>query len=151
MTGLHIPVIPSMQLAVALVAVHLGAAALLWVVPLATPAQALLTLALAASLVHLMARDALLRAPRSIVALEIRDDAVSLQVRNGEWLEGEVLGSSYVSPLLTVVNFRPLGRWRARHVILVPDSANPDDFRRLRTWLRWKRGEAGAPVSSGPG
>jgi toxin CptA len=151
MTGLRIPVIPSMQLAVALVAVHLGAAALLWIVPLALPAQALLTLALAASLAYLLARDALLRAPRSIVALEIRDEAVSLQVRNGEWMEGEVLGSSYVSPLLTVVNFRPRERWRVRHLILVPDNAHPDDFRRLRIWLRWKRGEAEARASSEPG
>jgi toxin CptA len=151
MGDLRIEVAPSTWLAVALGAMHVAAAVLLWVVPLAVPVKALLTFAVAASLVYLMARDALLHAPHSIVALQTRDDAVFLQTRDGEWLEGEVLGSSYVSPLLTVVNFRPRGRWRARHVILVPDNVNPDDFRRLRTWLRWKRGEADARASSEPG
>lgn len=151
MTGLRIPVVPSVQLAVALVAAHLVAAVLLWIVPLAVPVQALLTLALVASLVHFMAHDALLRAQHSIVTLEIRDEAVSLQIRNGDWMEGEVLGSSTVTALITIVNFRPRGQWRLRHVILVPDNVNPDDFRRLRTWLRWKRGEAGTRASSEPG
>jgi hypothetical protein len=82
------------------------------------------------------------------VALEVHDGAASLQTRDGKWVDGEVLGSSYVSPSLTVVNFRPRGRWRACHLILVPDNADPHEFRRLRTWLRWKRGEAAPPVSS---
>jgi toxin CptA len=147
MTDLRIPVGPSARIAVGLSATHFASAALLWLVPLAAWAQALLTLAIAASLVYLMARHALLHAPHSIVTLQTRDAAVSLQARNGDWLEGDVLDSSYVSPRLTIVNFRPRGRRRARHVILVPDNVDPRDFRRLRTWLRWKRSE---PVMGDP-
>ena len=42
-----------------------------------------------------------------------------------------------------VVNLRPQGLLRARRVILVPDNIDLRDFRRLRTWLRWRSGESG--------
>jgi len=102
-------------------------------------------LAVATSLAYLVYHHALLRAPRSIVALETHDGSVLVQTRKGEWLEGEVLGSSYVSPRVTLINFLPRGRWRVRHVILVPDNVDPQDFRHLRTWLRWKKGEEESP------
>ena len=141
MTALRVAVTSSAVLGAGIAATHAAAAALLWVVPLAAPVQVLLTVAVAASLVYLVSSHALLRAPHSIVALETRDTSVSVQTRKGEWLEGEVLGSSYVSPHVTVVNFLPRGRWRVRHVILVPDNVSPQDFRHLRTWLRWKKGK----------
>lgn len=141
MTELRISVYPSMFLAGALGATHFAAAALLWMVPLPVLVQVALTFAIGASLIYLMARNALLHAPDSIVALEARDDAISLQTRIGDWLEGDVLHSSYVSSRITIVNFRLHGRGRVRHVILVPDNVDSREFRRFRTWLRWKRGE----------
>lgn len=148
MTDLRVAVVPSTLLAAALGTTHFAAAALLWLVPLPAPAQAVLTLAIGASLVYLMARSALLHAPDSIVALEARNESVSLLTRGGDWLEGEVLDSSYVSPRLTIVSFRLRGRRRVRHVVLVPDNVDPREFRRLRTWLRWKRGNGAAASSA---
>lgn len=113
--------------------------------PLALPMQVLMTLAVAASLAHLVYRHALLRAPHSIVALETHDGSLSVRTRKGEWLEGEVLGSSFVSPGITIVNFLPHGRWRVLHIVLLPDNADPQEFRHLRTWLRWKKGEKEDP------
>jgi toxin CptA len=145
----RIAVAPSVMLASALSALHLAAAGLLWIVPLPVPGRILLTGAVAVSLIYYMARDASLHTPHSIVALEIRDGAVSLQTRRGEWLDGELLGSSYVSPRFTIVNFRPHGRWVTRRVILVPDNVDSEDFRHLRTWLRWRGGDGVQTEDSG--
>jgi toxin CptA len=135
----RISVTPSIRLAVALCVVHVAAAALLWLAPIPVLGKAVFTLAMAVSLVFFMARDAALHAPHAIVALELRDGGgVSLYTRRGERVECELLGSSYVSASLTIVNLRPLARGGTRRVILVPDNVDPREFRRLRVWLRWK-------------
>lgn len=139
----RIEIRPSAMLAVALGVSHLAAGGLLWLVPIPVLGKALFTLAIAVSLVHFMARYALLHAARSIVALEIKDGiGILVQTRNGEWLDCHPLGSSYVSPRLTIVNLRSRGRWDARRVILVSDNVDARDFRRLRMWLRWKEEES---------
>jgi len=138
----RISVSPSVRLATAICVVHFLAVVLLWLVPLPAPGKSVITVAIAVSLVFFLARDAALHATNAIVALEIRgDDTVSYRTRSGEWVDCELLGSSYVSPRLTIVNLRPHGRRRTRRVILVPDNVDPRDFRRLRMWLRWKRGD----------
>lgn len=138
----RVAILPSVRLSIALCLVHSIAAALVWLVPIPTLGKAAFTLAIAVSLVFFLARDATLHAAHAIVALEL-DDGGSLffQTRGGRRVECELLGSSYVSPRLTIVNLRPRSRAGARRVILVEDNVDPRDFRRLRTWLRWKRGE----------
>lgn len=135
----RIAIFPSVWLATALCVAHLAAAVLLWLIPIPVMGKLVLTLAVALSLVFFVGRDASLHAAHSIVALEIRDDGgVAFQTRRGEWLDCEVLDSSYVSPRLTIVNLRPRLRWGTRRLILVPDNVDARDFRRLRMWLRWK-------------
>ncbi len=138
----RIHVAPSVLIAIAVSAVHVAAAGVLWLVPIPVVGKAVAILAIAVSLIYFMARDAALHAAHSIVALELRESGeIACQTRYGEWLDCELLGSSYVSPHMTVVNLRPLG-WRlTRKVILVPDNVDARDFRRLRMWLRWKGGE----------
>lgn len=134
----------------AIAATHIAAAALLWIVPIPVVGKAVFTLAVAVSLIFFMARDAALHAAHSIVALELRDTGgIAFQTRRGDWVDSEVLGSSYVSPRLTIVNLRPQGRWKTRRVILMPDNVDPRDFRRLRMWLRWKQGEGREPLPEG--
>ena len=132
---------PSVLLATGLLALHFAAAGLLWATPLPALGQSVFALAIVISLIYYLARVALLHASHSIVTLEIREGAVSLQTRRGEWLNGELLGSTYVSELLTILNVRLKDSYSRRHVILVPDNVNPEDFRRLRTWLRWHGGK----------
>lgn len=135
----RIAISPSVWIAAALCAAHVAAAVLLWVIPIPVMGKLALTVAVALSLVFFVARDAALHAAHSIVALEIREGGeMAFQTRRGEWLDCEVLGSSYVSPRLTIVNLRPRLRWGTRRLILVPDNVDARDFRRLRTWLRWK-------------
>ncbi len=129
---------PSPRLAVVLCIVHVAAGTAIWLAPVPRWLQAALTVALAASLVWALSRKAALHAAEAIVAVEVTDDgAMSFQTRTGAWHECELLGSSYVSPRLTILNLKPQGARRTRHVVLVPDNVDAGDFRRLRTWLRW--------------
>lgn len=142
MLAQRILIAPSVLIAIALGAVHLAATGVLWLAPIPVVLKAVLTFAVAVSLVHFMARDAALHAAYSIVALELRAGGeIACQTRRGEWIDCELLESSFVSHRMTVVNLRQRGWWLTRRVILVPDNVDARDFRRLRIWLRWKSGE----------
>ena len=139
MVAQRISISPSVWIAAALCLTHVAAATLIWVFPMPDMGKLALTVAIALSLVFFVARDAALHAAHAIVAIEIRDGGeAAFQTRRGDWFDCEVLGSSFVSPHITIVNLRPLLRWGTRRLILVPDNVDPRDFRRLRTWLRWK-------------
>ncbi len=72
------------------------------------------------------------------MGLEISDDgALSFQTRRGEWCEGTLLGSRFVSPYLTILNIGIEGKFFARHVVIMPDTVHAEDFTRLRVRLRW--------------
>jgi toxin CptA len=135
----NVSISPSVRLAVALCAAHLAAAGLLWLVPVPALAKGAGTLAIAVSLVYLLARDAALHAANAIIALELKSSGgISYRTRDGNWVESELLDSSYVSPALTIVALKPRGKGRTRRAIILPDSVDARDFRRLRMWMRWK-------------
>ena len=143
----RIALVPSVRLALVLAAAHGAALAGVWFSALPLAWQAGLSLAILASLAFHALRDAALAAPQSIVMLEIREGGrIACLTRRGEWLECEVLGSTYVSPRWTVINLRA-ARTR-RTVLIVPDNANAADFRRLRTVLLWTGG--GRPADGEP-
>jgi toxin CptA len=133
----RIAITPSVRLAMSLCVAHIAAGGAVWLALVPLWLKAALALAIAISLVYCLSRAALLRAAEAVVALEISDGRISFQTRRGEWHECELLGSSYVSPRLTIVNLKLPGARRVRHVVLVPDNVDAGDFRRLRTWLRW--------------
>jgi toxin CptA len=136
-----IVVAPSVRLAVALCATHLVAAGLVWLVPVPALGKGVAMLAIAFSLIYFLARDAALHAASAIVALELKDGGgIAFRTRDGTWVESELSGSSYVSPALTIVVLQPLGSGRTRRAIILPDSVDARDFRRLRIWMRWKHG-----------
>jgi toxin CptA len=58
---------------------------------------------------------------------------------SGQWQEAEILPSSYASDWLVVLKLRASGG-RDRSLVLLPDSAAPEELRRLRVWLRWRLG-----------
>lgn len=143
----YISISPSVRLAIALCVAHLVAAGLLWIVPVPALGKGVVTLAMAVSLVYFLARDAALHAANAIVALELKNGGgISFHTRDGGWVDCELSRSSYVSSRLTIVNLRPLGKGRARHVILVPGNVDPRDFRRLRMWMRWKNEQGVEPA-----
>jgi len=90
-----------------------------------------------ASLVGTLAR-AFLLTPYQAVSLELSEDGhVSWKNRDGEWREGRLGASQFVSPALAVVEMRD-DKDHARRLVLMADSLPPEDFRRLRVWLRWR-------------
>lgn len=104
-----------------------------------------ITLAMAAtavlglSLGFYLRRIALLRSPQSIVALDLAEDGkFAFQTLNGRWHAAKLRQSSFVSPWLTVLNLNPENARWARNVVIMPDSMQNEEFRRLRVWLRWK-------------
>ena len=79
------------------------------------------------------------RQSRCIEALRLTADGqVQCRDGQGEWREVEVLGDSFVSPVLMVLRYRTSAGW-VRVLTLFPDSAHADDLRRLRVSLRWAR------------
>ncbi|MCC7484799.1 MAG: hypothetical protein IT529_07380 [Burkholderiales bacterium] len=134
---------PSVLLAAMLLLIHAGAALSIWLVPLAVTAKAVLTGAIFASLAWMEWSRAALRGAVAIVELETKDaGTLAFRERAGRWREAEILGSSYVSPWLTVLNLGAGGARRPRHVVLVPDNVDASEFRRLRAWLRWSAARA---------
>jgi toxin CptA len=136
--GLRIRIEPSRYLAGGLALAHvLGWVALY---PLALPEMLKLALAaaIAVSAVHSIATWALLRSRYSIVALDISGEQVAIRERHtAQWQACHVLGTTFVSPCLTVLNLRLLKDGTIRHGVIVPDSVDRNDFRRLRVRLRW--------------
>lgn len=147
---LQIAIKPSRQLALLLCLAHAAAAAAVLVIELPLWLSIVLVLAVGTSGGTYLHRSALLRGGGAIVGLEINDGrTLSYQMRGGEWHEGMLLGSSFVSPYLTILNIRTEGRFLARHVVIMPDCVDAEDFRRLRVQLRCGAHEAVQPVSRG--
>lgn len=130
---------PSWILAAILVIAHGAAIAVIALVSVPLWLQLIAIAGLAASLIFEIRQTVLLRAPDAVVALEIAfDDALSIQTRRGDWIRCDVLGSTYVTHYLAIVNLRDEGSGRVRRAVILPDSVDAEEFRNLRVWLRWK-------------
>lgn len=143
---LRIPIRRSSTLATALVLVHAIAAAC--VVISLPPGVALPGLAaIAASGFHCLRADALQVSPEAIVEFLLREGGrCALLTRGGRTYTGQVQGSTYVSPGLTVVNVRLDPGRRRLSLVFTRDSAAPEMQRELRVWLRYRCG--GSPPES---
>lgn len=64
------------------------------------------------------------------------DGQIQLGVAGAEWIGTEVLPGSFVAPRLCVLRLRTDDA-RLYGFTLLPDSAAPDDLRRIRVSLRW--------------
>lgn len=130
---------PSRTLGMLLAAAHILSLLLIWAMPIALAWQFAFSLLLAASFLFHLRRDVLLAAPNSIIRLRFSPDChCTYQTPNGTWHEAALLGSSLVTPWLSVLNLKPDGRWLSRHAVIFPDSADPEGRRKLRVLLRWK-------------
>ena len=138
MAPLHINVLPSAKLGVLLCAVHLGAGALVALLPAPDWSKVALLGTVAWSLTRCLRTHGLIRAPGAVVSISLKNDGgVIAHTRDGAWLECELMPSSFVSYRLAVLNLRPHGIRRERHVVLCSGNIDKADFRRLRVRLRW--------------
>jgi hypothetical protein len=75
---------------------------------------------------------ALLRAKRSLRALEIGGDELVLELANGARVAAAAPQRCYVSRLAVVLPMR-------RTVLVAADMLSPAEFRRLRLWALWRK------------
>ena len=142
---LKISVGPSHLLAAILSVAHAVAIALVLSVDLPLWIKLVATALLSVQATIVVRRQALLRGRGAATAIEITSDhKLNLETRAGGWREYAVLGSTYVTPCLTILNLREPGNRLARRIVLLPDSLHAEDFRKLRVWLRWKVDNAGS-------
>lgn len=64
------------------------------------------------------------------------DGMLQCREAHGDWLDMEVQGETLVTLWLIVLRYRTAGGPMST-LVLLPDSANTDDLRRLRVSLRW--------------
>lgn len=55
-----------------------------------------------------------------------------------EWLDAELSPETVVWPWLVVLHYRLAGAHRPVARVILPDSLDEEDFRRLRVWLKWR-------------
>jgi hypothetical protein len=137
---------PSLRLAGSLLAAHALALGAAWV-SLAGWPQVLVAFGVLLSGTGCLA-EVLHRSSRAAVSLELREDGrASWRDRNGDWHEGRLGSDHFVSAALVALGLDQAGRGR-KWLVLMGDSASPEDFRRLRAWLRWRRepGSGGSPT-----
>ncbi len=140
---------PSLKLAGALLVAHALALAATWV-SLAGWPQALVGFGILLSGAGCLA-EVFHRSSRSVVSLALREDGgASWRDRNGQWYEGSLGSDHFVSATFVVLGLDQAGRAR-KWLVIMGDSALPEDFRRLRVWLRWRREDrsGGSPTRAG--
>ena len=74
---------------------------------------------------------------RFIARIELLDGRWRLETGDGGVHRGQLIGG-YAHLLMVIVNFQ-LEDGGRRSLALLPDSADPDDLRRMRVWLRTQR------------
>jgi|SRR5258705_5285270 toxin CptA len=140
---LRISLRPSRLLAAILLLAHAAAITAVLMVELPRWLKVVAIALLVAQCVVVVRRQAFLMGADAATAIEVTSDhRMNVETRSSGWCEYDVLGSTYVTSYLTVLNLRRPGNRMAKHVTLLRDSLNADDFRKLRVWLRWKEGSA---------
>ena len=122
-----------------LIMAHCAVIPLVWLLTAALSFKFAIMLMVTISLYYYLRQDALLNFPCSVVSFTLTDGkSCVLKMRNGGEKECAVLAISYVSAYLTVLILQPVCYWNFRSVIILPDSVDAEEFRRLRILLRWK-------------
>jgi len=139
MAVLFVRLKPSVQLTTILSVAHFLVAFLLWPVMLPISVKLLGICVLAASLVFYLRLYALLKSAESVVAIELSEAMqCTLETRGAKHLSCVILGSTFVAPYLVVLNLKPQNKYLGCSVVILPDSIDGEEFRRLRVLLRWK-------------
>ena len=141
---------PSPLLATVLTLLHAAAAATVFPQEVAPGWKAALIAATLAGLAHSLFTHALRRSPHAIVELEITDkEHAAVRTNAGSWTDARILASSCVTPTLTTINLKVDGLRVLRHVVLVRDNVDADDFRNIRVLLRWARADRAGAAETG--
>jgi toxin CptA len=134
--SLRVQLRPSRALAAMVGVAHLAALAAA-ATGLPPVAAALVAAGLGLSAVHHL-RLAMHRSALAIAALEFSPAGhFALGDPSGAWLPAELRRVAVPAGWLAVLAARDADG-RSRSAVILPDSADPDAFRRLRVWLKWR-------------
>jgi toxin CptA len=88
-----------------------------------------------------MLQHGLRRLKHSVVTLQLKpDNSVSILLKDGRRQAVRIMPNTVVTPLLSVVHYRlqeSAWYWPMRHVLILADAVDAEDYRRLRVRLRW--------------
>ncbi len=139
MSDLRIRLQHSYYLAGLLSFAHAAAGLVLWPLALPLDMKAAIIVLLIVSLIYYLRKDALLTAHDAVVALTLMEEmSCILTARSGQSMICSLSDSTFVTPYLTVINLQPNEWFLMRSVVILPDSIDAEEFRRLRIWLRWE-------------
>lgn len=135
---IDLPLRPSSRLAWLLATFHVAAIIAVVVLPvpgwLRAAACALLLLSATAQ----VARHASRLGDHAFVGLHLlRDGSCQLRLAGDRTIAGQLCRGWFVSPQLIVMRISCAGERLSRGLCLLPDSADQDDLRRLRVFLRF--------------
>ncbi len=86
---------------------------------------------------YVLMRDGWLRLPTSCRAFELAPARrITLVLRSGLSVAGVIGAGSFISPALIMLNI-VIDSGQRRNLLILPDSMNAAEFRRLRARLRW--------------
>lgn len=128
---------PSRQLRQAVLSLHALAIASVWLADLSGIARWIASAGLLASAYWYGSGKVFGAGQLGRMAID-DEGTCSLWALDGVEYQGRVLGSSLVTPVLSVIRIRMSGRWLSRAIVIVPDAVSEDDYRRLRVHFRWK-------------
>ncbi len=130
---------PSVQLTVMLSSAHFFVACLVWPLTLPISVKLLGSVVLIASLIFYIRHYALLKSVDSVVSFELSEELkCTLETRGNKKIPCIILGSSFVAPYLVVLNLKQQHKFFTRGIVILSDSIDTEEFRRLRLLLRWK-------------
>lgn len=121
---------PSRRLRRVVTALHLLAGVALWLAAPPFPAQIAGSLLLAASLI------AQTRAGPETTLRCLADGKLEIRA-NHAWLGNVRVSSKLALPYLTILQIEAGADFPRRYLPILPDSLPPEDFRRLRGWMKW--------------
>lgn len=129
---------PSRCLAYALAGASLSACVVLLCMPLFIGVKLALIVGVASVSTYLILRDALFFLPWSWCSMTLNSkDEVILKRNDGLSFIAEIQMDSVVMPFLMVLNVKLNGYYFSRPLIVLKDSAEANEFRRWRVWLKW--------------
>ncbi|UJP05205.1 MAG: hypothetical protein LZF61_10290 [Nitrosomonas sp.] len=127
------------RLAALLCVMHLVAFGLLWPLAVSFWVKVAITVLLILSLIHYLRQDALLTSSAAVAAVTLTANMTCvITTRAGAVINGNLLASTVVTPYLTVIFYRPEGKWLSRSIVILSDSLDVEVFRKLRIWLQWR-------------
>lgn len=99
----------------------------------------LVVMLLAGSLAHTLWRYAWLKSAQSVVSLRLTGkNTCEVHLSSNHLLNYTIDAGTFVAPCLTVLSLKTSRFFQRRTIVILPDSIDPDAFRQLRIWLRWK-------------